>query len=252
MEQIELVTAAKLSGEPSLIEAFNSGIDMHTDRAILLWSRETLEDRYPELRGHPPSLWKRLSPRFAALERHVGKTVNFADLFAAEAATMQASVFRDTGEIIPLSIFENAVRSRPVARPVLHAWQQSLIRTATSEGCIRLPFFGQSRTFDMPADTSEVLNYPIQTTAANVTLLLQISLSRLFATMRPPPLLCLNGYDSLLIDCQSHAIAVSVVSAARSLLSSISSSYWNHLSPHPVPLRFSYTVTRSPSRGRSA
>lgn len=221
LSQIELRVPALYSGEPSLIAAFTAGLDLHTERAIATFSRDYLLGKYPQLVDAPFALWKKLCPAFDALERQVGKRINFADLFRAGADKIRNSVYDDIGIWIPLAVFERAVRNRPLDRPLLWAWQEGLIADARRDGYLSLPLTGQSRSFlgGDKFDVNEIVNFPVQTTASNVLLRIQHYCSSRLPSLAISPSfhhihLCCNTYDALLFDCRSP----SALSEARSII----------------------------------
>lgn len=204
IDQAELRVPALLSGDDEMVRTFKEGLDIHTRRAISTWSQEELVSRHPELAGLEPERWKKASPRFNALERQVGKRINLADGFLAGAATLQQSVQGDIGETFPLAFFEEIVAARPRVRPGLTAWQHSLVKTARTHGYLCLPFTGQSRVFATNErdgyDVNEIVNFPVQTTAANVLLRIQHFIHAAIRK-RPTILMFLNVYDALKFDC---------------------------------------------------
>lgn len=221
LDQAELRTAGLLSGEPALLDAFEQKWDLHSRRALSIFGLPLLLSKYPMIRDQPVELWKKLSSNFDDLERAVGKTNNFADLFRSGADVQQAQVHEDTGLWLPIELFRLAVSRRALDRPVLWAWQNRLIADARRDGYLALPFTGQSRSFlgGTKFDENEIVNFPVQATASNVLLRLQhfISLhlpSMALATSLHSTHLCTNTYDALLLDCSSP----SVVSETRQLL----------------------------------
>lgn len=192
LSQVELRVAALCSGDKSLLAAFNDGLDLHTDRAIQLFGSDSVS-----------------RPTFKKLERQVGKTMNFADLFLASPQRMRMSVHEMTGELMPLEFFEGVARSRPDARPGLHRWQQSLIHQVATNGHLILPLLGQSRTFvgGPGAHLNEVVNFPIQTQAGNTLLQIQGRLLKSLnslATQGPRILMFLQVYDAIYFDVPPH------------------------------------------------
>lgn len=208
LKQIELCTAGLLSGEPFLCEAIRNGWDLHSRRALKLWKEPALLARYPSLLGVPVDRWKKASSLFNDLERQVGKRVNFADLFRSGAATMQASVLGDIGELLPLPFFQDAVDNRPRDVPLLWAWQEERIAEARLHGCVTLPFTGQSRQFlgGDKYDVNEIVNFPVQATASNTHLRIQIYIHRAIRNARRRDIFpVLNIYDALKFDCASQS-----------------------------------------------
>jgi hypothetical protein len=189
LSQVEMRVAAILSKDKTLIKSFNEGLDLHTDRTTQLFGPSVLEDK-----------------DFNNTWRQVGKTINFADLFLASPQRMQQSAWEMTGRLINLSVFEKAVRDRPRVRPGLWNWQQSLIEEVDRTGTLHIPHTGQSRTFvgGSKGNINTIVNFPVQTTAANVTLAIQHELTSILGVddLNPTPkiLMCLQIYDSVCLD----------------------------------------------------
>lgn len=230
LSQIELRMAALCSGDPSLLAAFNTGLDLHTHRAVQLFGQDSLT-----------------RPTFKKRERQVGKTMNFADLFLASPQRMRMSVHEMTGELMPLSFFEEVARSRPDARPGLHRWQQSLISRVATDGYLLLPILGQSRTFvgGPSAHLNEVVNFPIQTQASNTLLQIQGRLLEYLPklyTQGPRPLMFLQVYDAIYFDVPPQyedSLKAAVQQAVLDVAAP--SGYWGRLQEyygHTVPLEY--------------
>lgn len=234
LSQIELRVAGVLSGEPSILLNYNLGRDLHTDRTLDLFGEPTLLTRYgPGWRKHPD---------FKDNERQWAKKFNFEDLYAAGPEKMQIIFIEETEKFLPLSFFRDVVASRRRLRPVLLAWQDSLLKRATRDGRLELPFFGQSRYFEGGAGSKdgggtaigEILNFPVQCTAAN-------TLHRIyFAVCRALPSLSrhsrilpfLNVYDSLVIDAHP-AEAPSVPAIIEAAVDYVRTrDYWSWLTDH--------------------
>ncbi len=248
LSQIELRVAAILSGEPTLLAAFNDGLDLHTQRTLAIFGNDA-KDRTD----------------FKAL-RQIGKTVNFADLFGASAARLQRSVLDMSGTLYPLPFFEQIVASRHAQRPRLVEWQHSLTQIAESKGYIELPYTGHTRTFtnfhlDQRAwrtrrelrqlvgrggksMISEVCNFPVQATAGNVMLAIQNFIHRAMGPITNPtshqhPLMFLQVYDALYFDCPAGTEhqAADLMWAAVEFVGN--HGYWHELckrSGHHAPL----------------
>lgn len=250
--QHELRTAGILSGEPAYISAYNAvpNHDLHGRRALSLWGSEILS-RYPALAEIPVDSWKKHSPEFDRRERQVGKRGNFADLFRSGPDVIQLSIFNDIGEILPLETFEEMVRRRPVERPGLWEWQERLIKDAHSLGRITLPITGQTRTFlgGDDYDVNEIVNFPVQATAANTLLFIQIHLWR-HLKGHPRIKMYLNVYDALKFDCASPRDVLELrdlITEAHAFVGS-PSGYWGRvceLTGHSIPLGFDIKETPS-------
>lgn len=248
LSQIELRVAAVLSGDPTLLAAFNSGVDLHTQRTLAIFGQDS-KDRTD----------------FKSL-RQIGKTVNFADLFGASSARLQRSVLDMSGTLYPLSFFDQIVASRHAQRPKLVEWQYSLCKIAESQGYIELPYTGHTRTFTGfrlderawrnkrelkqvlarggKSLISEVCNFPVQATAGNVMLAIQNFIHRTLGpltspTSRKQPQLFLQVYDALYFDCPpgTEEHAADLMHSAVQFVES--AGYWYQLcnrSGHHAPL----------------
>jgi hypothetical protein len=198
LSQIELRVAGILSGEPSILRNYQEGLDLHTDRCIDLFGEDVLVHLYG-------TKWRK-NPVFKDNERQWGKKFNFEDLYLAGPGKMQRIFIMETGKFLPLSFFRGVLASRFRLRPVLAQWQEATIAEAEAKGHLELPFFGQSRAFTFGARGNaigEIVNFPIQATAANVTHRILMALFRKLprlAIRRQPILPFLNVYDAGALD----------------------------------------------------
>lgn len=235
LSQIELRVAALLSGDPSMLQAYQDDEDLHSQRAVAIWGNRHLTELYGEdfLRNGT----------FRTRERQIGKTVNFADLYRSGAPKLRSTVFTKSGLDMPLSFFEDVVRNRSLQRPGLYAWQESLISEARATGKIELPFTGQSRFFEGGSkfDENEIVNFPVQTTAGNVLLRIQAYLYHLLKD-RPTIRLFLNVFDALRFDCRLEGDVTLVREGMDRAIEWVSThDYWYMLQQHTgrtVPLQY--------------
>ena len=227
LSQIELRVAALCSGDKSLLAAFNDGLDLHTDRAVQLFGEKVLT-----------------SPTFKKRERQVGKTMNFADLFLASPFRMRMSVHEMTGELMPMSFFEQVAETRPDARPGLHAWQQSLLRRVDTDGHLVLPFTGQSRTFvgGSAEHLNEIVNFPIQTQAGNTLLAIQRAIAPLLG---PRVKMFLQVYDAVYLDLHPEVDIDSLKQKLKFHIEEVRDrGYWAKLQSYygnTVPLEYDFS-----------
>jgi DNA polymerase-1 len=244
LSQIELRVSALVSGEPSIRNAYINGEDLHATRARSLWPDY---DQVPEEKKR---------------RRQVGKMMNFADLFLSSANTMREQVYaQSNGDIdLPIDVFKEVVNTRNKIRPVLTAWQKEMIWTAKARHRIELPLTGQSRYFsDIAKERSEIVNFPIQTTASNLMMQiqfhLQTELNRQFPTyISERPRLFLQVFDAVYIDTppKMGGMMRDIFKIAIEKVCS-PSGYWGLLTKHYdsplIPLEFDVEVlaTRSPS-----
>ena len=132
LAQIEMRVPGLLSGDPKLIAAFESGLDLHTDKALSIFGQSFLEQKLNLAPGTPID---KSTPGFNDY-RQVGKTDNFASQFWATAPTMQKTVFEDQMIYVPIDFFKKAVKSRPTSMPTFYQWQ---CHTTGSEQIRRWP-----------------------------------------------------------------------------------------------------------------
>lgn len=249
LKQAEIAAAGLLSGEPFFTNAFTLGHDLHSRQALRIWGSPELLLRYPALASHPIDAWSSLSSPFKKRERQVGKRVNFSHLFRAGADKMQASVLSDIGEILPLSIFHRIVSTRATELPYLWDWQESLIAEARSTGRVTLPLLGQSRSFlqGTSYDINEIVNFPVQSTAANALLSIQHYIQAALRSRPHPSIYCfLNIYDALKFDCRTQddvTFLTSLIAEAMNHL--LTRGYWSQLCDllgRTVPLSYELEV----------
>ena len=227
LSQIELRVAALCSGDKSLLAAFNDGLDLHTDRAIQLFGKDCLT-----------------APTFKKVERQVGKTMNFADLFLASPFRMRMSVHEMTGQLMPMAFFEQVAETRPDARPGLHAWQQSLLRRVDTDGHLVLPFTGQSRTFvgGSAEHLNEIVNFPIQTQAGNTLLAIQRAIAPLLG---PRVKMFLQVYDAVYLDLHPEVDIEALKGKLKFHIEEVRDhGYWAKLQSHygnTVPLEYDFS-----------
>lgn len=221
LSQIEMRTAALLSGDPLMLEEYHEGIDRHTTTtlriiaAILKYMEQrdqesiTLGDEEfgpSNLVAYLESPEPREMEHFNKIFRQMGKTMNFLVIYHGRAKRLQATIANDMGISLPLSVCEDLIRHDRQRYGTLNAWQEELIAKAKKDHRLEIPLTGQSRIFlgsDRTIDWtygSEIVNFPIQCTAANIMLDIQ---NQFVKTLRDNKLYTqvgLNIYDSLFSD----------------------------------------------------
>lgn len=231
LSQIELRVAALLSQEPILIsEYLKPKPDLHTLRAVEIFG--------PSITSHP---------HFKSKYRQCGKHINFADIYRASAPRMQATVAELVGLTLPLAFFETIQRRRPHERPILFAWQESLIASVAANSILYVPHTPYSRYFegDVSAYVNEIVNCPIQTIAAMVNNSLKAYCTQhLYANPLLPIHVCANIYDALVFDAAPSAVETThtLYQDAFNHVTS-PSGFWGQLCSHyptPVPLSFEH------------
>lgn len=188
LSQIELRVAALLSGDPIMLSEYEGGIDRHTETAKLIFS--------PGITTHHA---------FKTLYRQAGKTLNFLVLFRGGAKKFQETLLRDIGLYVPLHVCKASIDQMKAKYVRLWTWQDELIAEAKSKGFLELPLIGQSRLYmgghsSVESAMNEIVNQPVQTTAANIMLDIQMELLRRFDEHGLKSVSPLNVYDAAPIE----------------------------------------------------
>ncbi len=186
--QIELRVAALLSGDPVMLAEYAAGIDRHSETAVMIFSPGILTHR-----------------DFKELYRQAGKTLNFLVLFRGGAPKFQATVVRDVGIYIPLTQCRDSIFKMKDKYRRMWEWQDELIVQAKTKGFLELPLIGQSRLYlgghnSVEAAMNEIVNQPVQTTAANIMLSIQMQLQKEFREHGLRSVSPLNVYDAAPIE----------------------------------------------------
>ena len=202
LAQIEMRVPGLLSGDPKLIAAFESGLDLHTDKALSIFGQSFLEQKLNLAPGTPID---KSTPGFNDY-RQVGKTDNFASQFWATAPTMQKTVFEDQMIYVPIDFFKKAVKSRPTSMPTFYQWQCATVKEGSDKGYLNLPLLGLSRHFVGGAEyhLNKLLNFKVQALAAAVLLDIQHRMAYRMSKTRSW-FMTLNVYDAVKGECAPDA-----------------------------------------------
>lgn len=220
LSQIELRIIALLSGDPRMMEEYQQNIDRHTQTAqeilrhllALMEARAQdtilLGEQYytvAEMQEFLASSRPRSYPRFD-LFRQAGKHANFLMAYGGQATKLQATINDKLHVVVPLEVCEALIEWSNNRYPGVTAYQEGLVETAKRTGRIALPLTGQSRMFIGSRKAvdetyrNEIVNFPIQTTAANVLLDIQANLRATLNRRRRKVCIGLNIYDALFVD----------------------------------------------------
>lgn len=262
LSQIEMRIAALLSGDRLMLEEYHNRVDRHTMtalhivREIVAWVESQSQEQIllagvpyarAELAGFLSAAKPKADPRFNLL-RQIGKTTNFLTIYGGSANRLQGTLATDLGISLPLEVCAMIVQANRRKYVELAEYQERLLWTAQREHRIELPLTGQSRSFLGNAraveDTyrKEIINFPIQTTAANVTLDLQAKVVRALARRWDRTYLGLNIYDAIYLDgplVELHPVSRLVAECFKS------SDYLDRLSDllaRTVPLEYDVEV----------
>ncbi len=192
--QIELRTAALLSGDPAMMEEYRGSPDLHGKTACLMFGDDIVNH-----------------PKYHSLYRQAGKVFNFRALFRGGALKAQESLMKDLGIFLELDRIAEIDNVFWKKHSVLRAWQDSLQAFVLRHGYYELPLIGQSRLFlggrrAKEKALNEIVNLPVQATAANVMLSAQYHLWSQFRKAGLQAIVTCNVYDAALIECPRHEL----------------------------------------------
>lgn len=239
--QIEMRVAGVLSGDMSLLNAYNRGDDLHTGLAIRCEG--------PDIINHPhfKSGDGKLDPR------QWYKQGNFLILFRGGVLTFQTTVLRECNKILSSSFAQNVINALKLEREGLWAWQDEKIAEAHRNGRIDLPIIGISRYFmgGDKFDENEICNFPVQTWAGTLqnmadkdTDLALNQRTRRFPSIVP----FLNVYDSGKYDCKDDGEVERIQDIMRDVVNNLTTTgLWAQLcdnTGHHVPLEYSTEIKK--------
>lgn len=241
LSQIELRTAALVSGDESMVRNYVEGRDLHSDRAIFDFGEDIVND---------PN-WK--SGDGAKDPRQWSKRGNFEDQYLAGAATKQQMMLVEARVLKPLAHFEELVERRRSLRPGLGDWQDLQVARALRDNRSEiLPITGQSRTFIQEKKPNEIVNFPIQAIAANVMIYVQIEMHKRLEPLNHRKRLIrmfLNWYDALLFDVREDQLERCDKLFAECFDHVINVGYWRQLENHygrRIPVKYDRSIYYSP------
>lgn len=220
--QIELRTAALLSGDEVMCEEYRKGADRHLQQAAVLL-RDTLDHGlrggFHETRigGYVFADMKNFLDAYAAGEadkhwpgikiwRDLGKTLNFLMLFYGGAEKAQQTAARDLGLLLPIEVWQRSIQWYRNRYPEFLEFQHGLMRTAKTKKFLEVPLTGQTRMFwgghkGVSSSINEVVNFPIQTVAANTMISAHKEAVEMFRAEKLQAVSNLIIYDAMYIEC---------------------------------------------------
>ena len=257
--QLELRVAGVLSGDPSLLDAFAHDRDLHTDRAVSTFGRDRLVKEFgPGFADDPV---------FKDNYRQPAKHGNFTDLNLGNASTLQVTILKKSGILVPYKLCAEVISSRPDVRPGLFEWQFETLKEAAARGMLDLPFTGQSRFFGfrlppdhvlrglmmgkiskrearVGQDINEAVNFKIQCIAASATLQVQHFIHHRMPALNallPPVRMFMNVYDAAQFDTRPSWLPTLDALFAEAVDHQNTRGYWRMICDHyghDVPLRY--------------
>jgi DNA polymerase-1 len=194
---LELRVLAQIAQDKPLIELFKRGENVHDQNTKDLW--EISED-------HPK--WKSA--------RHAAKTYIFGRNYGGGLRGIFERVALAVPDLnLTFSQFSKADNRFRRAHPAITKWTRKTEDTVRSTRTLRNAF-GRVRYFlgDMESIVRSGLNFPIQSTAADV---LNYGLIKLDSTLPRSAKLCATVHDSIIVECKKSQIA-SVVKAMKAAM----------------------------------
>jgi DNA polymerase I-like protein with 3'-5' exonuclease and polymerase domains len=191
--QLEYRVAAMYSHDPDMVAIYQDGRNIHREVASLCAGFEV------EKSGHPR--WY-----------HAGKTANFQSLFMGSARGFQETLRREIGLDLPIGRAEQILGLLNERRKRFRSWQLEQIKTAKARGYSELPILGISRTFLGGSHAIErtyiptIVNFPIQSTAALLTLSAQVAMERWLRANQMRTLSVSNTYDEAIYDAPADEV----------------------------------------------
>ena len=191
-KQLELCIASLYSEDPNLIRWITEGKDLHAltaTRVLGFPEPVTPEDFKRFKRDHP-------------MERDCGKMANFSTIFGIEADSLRWKIFKDTGGASSLSEGEaSQYISAFWALFPGHKQYGRVIRTQVMKGQEIFSKFGRRWLFS-PDDNGwrQAMNYPIQSTASDIVLLVLRWVNRLLKIDRWKSRIIGEVHDSIIFE----------------------------------------------------
>jgi hypothetical protein len=189
VNQDHLRMAALLSGDPVLMEAYNTpGQSIHTRTALTI---------FPDANPNDPK-WKK-SDRYK-----LGKTLNFLVLFKGGPAAFQSTALSDAGVEVEIDFCASAIRTWYNKHYVYKNWQDGLIDLAAQQGYLDLPT-GWSRTFGIGPSgvanyTGEICNFMHQCPCSQILQGIEYDILIKLRNNYMKSLICLQIYDAIFVD----------------------------------------------------
>jgi len=185
--QVELAILASLSGDPTLLAAFEAGKDVHRQTAAHIFGVS--------------------EAAVTAEQRRVGKTINFGVIYGQTAFGLSQSlkIGRAEADRFIRTYFE---RFEGVDR-----WLKDTIRSAGEKGYVEtlsgrrraVPAIRSSNRTERAAAERVAVNAPIQGTAADLIKVAMVRLARRLADERLPARLLLSVHDEIVLEAEERA-----------------------------------------------
>lgn len=180
-KQLEARLIALMSGDPFLLDIFYNDRDIHTEFAKIVW---------PE--------WDTVPVDERKVRRDLIKRPEYGAFYAGSIETLWKSVVRDYPSVT-IGMIGKMVQVMKTRMPGVTAWHQNMMRTADQQGEIRSMILGRRRCFPIKQfDLSEVVNFPIQSSGAD---LINLGLMEIMLLLPEDAFPILQIHDAVVFEC---------------------------------------------------
>ncbi len=160
--QLELRIVALLANDSKLLDWYSKGEDVHTLNAQEIWQKE----------------WSGLSDSDRKKRREFAKRVVYGLNYGGSAETIWRSLLVEFPGL-PLSDIVRIVNGWFKNHPEIKTWQESQVELAKVNCYVEAPISGRRQYYhDGQIVPTEVLNFPIQATAGDITNMAILSLDK--------------------------------------------------------------------------
>jgi DNA polymerase-1 len=185
--QLEMRIMAWLSGDPLLLDWFETGKDPHSETAIGLFG--SAEGEF----------------------RDIAKTSNYADAYGADSKTLWINITKSLPKLgITLLDVERIQESKARLHPTLVQWRRDLLAKAQADDYVEHPLSGRRIHFHGEVEPSKVYNSPIQGTAADIINRAIVGVHRDILKI-PNSHLLFQVHDELVVDASDPVRAAKVL-----------------------------------------
>lgn len=212
--QVELRVAACYFNEPTMVQAYRDGADLHTLTAAAI--AKLPMERYKKLPAEEQKAW-----------RTRAKRVNFGVLYGGGPPAL-VNTLRKDGVFITVDEAKELIEAYFDARPALKAGMEKLERDVCKKGYLEA-FTGHRRRIPEVFSKDEKLvaralrqsvNFPIQCSAAQMTNMSMILVNRELKKRKLRSRLVLTVHDSLVFDCHVDEV-VEVGQIAKNIMETL-------------------------------
>lgn len=187
--QIELRLLAEFSRDENLLEAFQSGLDIH---------RVTAEKLFPAMSS------------LGARERAIAKTVNFSIVYGISAFSLAKDLQ------VSQKVAQQYIDSYHTSYPKVQPWLEEQIDLARRTGAVTtmmgrkraIPELKSPQYVRRQYGERQAMNAPVQGSAADLIKLAMVHLDRALREQDLPARLLLQIHDELILEVQEEALPV--------------------------------------------